>query len=129
MADPFTRAQFIAIFPEFAAKTVDDVSAVQNFMMDEVSQPVFGASYVKALMLMTAHFFLVSKRRGAGPVTAERVGDVSVSFAAFKNDRALEQTAYGIQFLKLLRQKVGGPHFAGQSYPPSLLNVNAPLTQ
>jgi len=122
MADPFTSAQFIAIFPEFGALPTPDVTVplVLEFLSSDVDPGKFGADYVRALMLMTAHFLTISARRGKGAITSTRVGDLSTSYSPGEIKRELDATEYGRLFLRLARRKVGGPQFVGESYPRHL---------
>lgn len=119
MSDVFTKAEFVAIFPDFATVDPAVLSASQAFMLDECSQGVFGKDYKKGVMLLTAHWLTLEKRKGNGQVTSSRVGDLSRSYQGADLKRSLDQTSWGSMFLRLARRKVGGPGFVGQSYPPS----------
>lgn len=109
MAVSFTKAQLAARFPEFASETEARVQAMLTMARDFVDETAMGAKATTALMLYTAHL-LASTTAGlagkAGPVTAERVGDLSRSFgspSADSND--LKTTTYGQLFLKLARNE------------------------
>lgn len=121
MADVFTLAAFQAVFPDITI-TQDQCSAIQAFMADEVSQATFGADYAKGLMLLTAHWLTLEKRKGNGQLTSERVGDLSASYQAGDAKRSLDATSFGTAFLRLARRKVGGPSFVKQSYDPAIAN-------
>ena len=124
MADSFTGDQFVAVFPEFAGldnlNTI--VSSVLNAMIiSEINQASFGTEYNKALMLLLAHWFTLSNRRGGGALTSERVGELSRSFQNMPITNVLSTTSYGQMFLKLARRKVGSQIFIGQKYDAGVL--------
>ncbi len=121
MADVFTLAQFNAVFPDIVV-TQGTLSATQAFMADEVSKATFGTDYVKGLMLLTAHWLTLEKRKGNGQLTSERVGDLSASYQAGSVMRSIEATSFGTAFLRLARRKTGGPGFVKQTYNPALAN-------
>lgn len=120
MADIFTKAAFVAIFPHFSTVDPAVLSAVQVFMADEASQAVFGVDYIKAVMLLVAHWLTLEARRGNGQLTSEHVGDLSASYQPGNLKRSIETTTYGATFLRLARRKVGGPNYVRQSYDPTL---------
>ena len=122
MSDPFTSDAFIAVFPEFASlpNVAAQVSGALNFMASDISAESFGSDYVKALMLLTAHWLILTgpqRSGGKGAVTSERVGDLSRSYQAANAMRTLDSTSYGQMFIRLARRKVGAIGFQGQSYP------------
>ncbi len=121
MADVFPLADFQAVFPDVIV-TQGQCSAVQAFMADEVSKATFGEQYVKGLMLLTAHWLTLERRRGNGQLTSERVGDLSASYQPGSVSRSIEQTSFGKEFLRLARRKTGGMGFVRQNYPPVLAN-------
>jgi hypothetical protein len=125
MADPFTSAQFLAVFPEFSYLATPDVtvSAVLGFVSSDADPGVFGPDYVRALMLLVAHYLTVSQRKGRGSVTSTHVGDLSTSYSPGEAKRTMDATEYGKLFLRLARRKVGGPNVVGQSYTPQP-NIN-----
>lgn len=122
MADIFTKAAFVAVFPHFATVDQAVLSAVQVFVTDEASKATFGVDYVKAIMLLVAHWLTLEGRKGNGQLTSERVGDLSASYQPGDIKRSIETTSYGATFLRLARRKVGGPSVVLQSYDPGLVN-------
>ena len=118
MADPFTGDQLAAVYPEFLALPTLNatVSAMIANCIGDIDAGKFGTDYVPALMMLVAHWLELVQRKGRGPITSTRVGDLSTSYAALQVMRALDQTAYGMMLLRLMRRKVGGPHFVGQNY-------------
>ncbi len=121
MADVFPLADFQAVFPDVSI-TQGQCSAIQSFMADEVSKPIFGDQYVKGLMLLTAHWLTLERRKGNGQLTSERVGDLSASYQSGSVARSIESTSFGKEFLRLARRKTAGNGFLKQNYPPVLAN-------
>ena len=121
----FTLAQFIAVFAEFTSTaTTANVAAVQAFMSEQIDPVKFGGltsqSYMNALMLLTAHWMKMSNRNGDGALTSRGVGELSAAFDVGEIERSLQLTTYGMRYLSMLRRKVGGGNFAGQSAPIGL---------
>ncbi len=121
MADVFPLADFQAVFPDVTI-TQGQCSAIQSFMADEVSKPIFGDQYVKGLMLLVAHWLTLERRKGNGQLTSERVGDLSASYQPGSVARSIEATSFGKEFLRLARRKTGGLGLVTQSYAPGLAN-------
>ncbi len=121
MADAFPLADFQAVFPDLPI-TQGQCSAIQAFMADEVSKPTFGTEYVKGLMLLTAHWLTLERRKGNGQLTSEHVGDLSASYQPGSVARSIEQTSFGKEFLRLARRKTGGMGLVRQRYNPALAN-------
>lgn len=71
-------------------RQVADVE-IWGFFLDD------GARY------LAAHLGTLAKAKGKGPVTAEAVGSVSRSYASLLQFGALGQTAYGVEYERLVR--------------------------
>lgn len=56
-----------------------------------------------AAIWLARHLATVAKRRGTGALTGVRVGEVSKSFATSSSKSDLESTAYGAEYLRLVR--------------------------
>ena len=115
-----TAADLKARFPEFAA--VSDT--LINLILEEASAQV-GETWLErdrkpAPLYLAAHLLTMEGEPGrsasgqgsatTGPVRRRKVGDVETEFAGFgradangRTDAGYEMTAYGRQFLRLLR--------------------------
>lgn len=82
------------------------------------SRAVFGKAYVYALSLLVSHRAALESRGSegaAGPVSSVREGDLSVSYGASgsASDGDFSSTAYGQEYLSLLRQYRPKPGLTG----------------
>ena len=121
---PFTVTEFLVIFPEFSRLPDPNatVPAVATFVSSDVAEEKFGEDYKRASMLLTAHFLTVQAREGKGPVTNERVGELSRSYQALNAEDFLKSSAYGLEFIRLARRKVGSIGIAIPSFDATRAN-------
>lgn len=98
-----SSAYFNSVFPELASTPAATVDALNAPCRVYVSEAKFGDSGQYALALVIAHNIALGMTKGGGPVTSERVGDVSVGYAALPTTTAMHMTSYGQRFLELAR--------------------------
>ncbi len=110
MAFAFTTADFILVFPEFAALPDAQVQIFENIAKGYITEGIFGVRAQYALMLYTAHLLELNViRRGkSGATEMEKVGDLTRKFTTPKNPE-LNSTQYGLQLREL--QKAMGLNF------------------
>lgn len=95
-----------AFADEFAGLSDPKLNLFLEYARRWVHETKWGDSQKLAEVLMCAHLLTMQERaRGgvAGPVTAERVGDVNISYGSttVTGDEALSTTSYGQQFIEL----------------------------
>jgi len=111
MAEAVDRDYLILHCAEFAEADkgrVLDLNATAELVINE---GVFGDMTRYARMLYIAHLLKVSLLQGGGNVTAEKVGDLSRSYAAPADAMGLSMTSYGVEFKKIQRMKARGRLF------------------
>lgn len=107
-------ALFRVIAPEFNSVSDNDVIARIEFVKPFIGQTKFGELYTRAVALYTAHTLALQRiidNEGsiggsitAGSITMEKEGDLQRSYGASVNsDSLLSKTAYGKQYLQLLK--------------------------
>lgn len=103
------------IAPEFAATDSDKLLRMIGYVSDEVSENLFKAKVNLACAYLVAHVLTMSARQGiAGSVQTERVGDLSVTYMkAINADHELANTSYGMELLRIRRQRVVTPMVVG----------------
>ncbi len=125
MAVESVRALVRAYAPELASVSDSAIDLRCDVAEALTSARVFGAYYTIALAYLTAHLLTVDLRAsggptgggggsaGVGPVTAERVGDLSTSYGSIgwtprsAADADLSATSYGIRWLALRDSRAG----------------------
>lgn len=125
MAVASVRALVRAYAPELASVTDAAIDLRCDVAEAMTSARVFGAYYTIALAYLTAHLLTVDLRAsggpsgggggsaGVGPVTAERVGDLSTSYGSIgwtprsAADADLTATSYGLRWLALRDTRAG----------------------
>jgi hypothetical protein len=113
------KGAFRKAFPEFSDVT-EYPESVMNFWESVasayVSENKWGTLYVQGMSLVLAHLLTLAKnnqsgQQGAGPISNQSVGDVSVGFdtSSTAEDRAGQWnlTTYGKQYIRLARM-IGG---------------------
>lgn len=106
----FTKADLIARFPEFSGEDETRILALEDMARDFVSEAALGSKALTGLMLYTAHLLTMtsSSRSGAaGPVTSERVGDLSRSYGQGSSQGMadLNASTYGQQYQRLVKNE------------------------
>jgi|GEM_PF-5943406 len=100
---------FKQIFDEFASAKAAKLDYYFEQAQRQVDETAFGESYEHAVYLRLAHMLtLLSEKEKAssGHVSAERVGDISYSYAFITGEDSLSQTQYGIEFIELRKENV-----------------------
>lgn len=104
MATVVTAAQVKAYAPEMVAQSDPRVELFIGYAGDWVSETQFERKYTQAIILMTCHLLTMAGRSGTGgAVVSEKVGDLSVNYAAASPDDTLAATSYGQLFQQLKR--------------------------
>jgi len=79
----------------------------------QVGLAVFGESTSRAHVLLASHYLKIAGEgtgaTGSGAVASRTVGSVSESYAVAPAEDALESTAYGRAYRKLMRIYAAGP--------------------
>ncbi len=105
------------LFPEFAAVDPSRITAFLGIAQTSMNVAVWGNAYDPGLAYLTAHLLKKSGPGGgvqggtstAGPLTQERVGELSRSYGAVDlgsasaADALLATTSYGMEYLRLRR--------------------------
>lgn len=115
MAIAFDPTAFKLVYTEFAAESDDRLNAVSDQARFYVNEGVFGTRAGYALALYTAHLLTLMRRGASGPLTMEKVGDLTNQYAQPTiTAKDLNVTAYGAQFSKLASSATGtGIRFVG----------------
>ena len=100
--------------PDFATEpNIDDLTAQAGL---EVSDTCFGDLKNKAIALIVMHWIALSKRDPEGTTTgsikSEKEGDLARSYGSSGSttgDPYYSQTAWGLEYLRLLSQSIIGP--------------------
>lgn len=104
MATQVTAAQVKEFAPEMDAQSDTRVELFIEYAENWVDEGQWGRKYVQAIILMTCHLLTIAGRTGSsGSVTAEKVGDLSVSYGATDPADGLSVTSYGQLFQQLKR--------------------------
>lgn len=104
MATQVTAAQVKAYAPEMDAQTDERVELFIEYAENWVDEGQWGRKYTQAVILMACHLLSVAARgSSSGAVTAEKVGDLSISYGQVNPDDGLSVTSYGQLFQQLKR--------------------------
>ena len=108
-------SEFKKMFPEFAGESNPRLQLFVDFAILNVNRTVWAEKADRAESLLTAHFLTLANRDGVGgPVTSERVGDLSRNYGTIKSDNEdLAQTAYGQMFLTMMKTLPITPRVVG----------------
>lgn len=106
-----TPAQFKIRFPAFAAVADATVQALLTEAARNVDESWFEKDYQPAIMYLAAHYLKLEGVLGddvnvTGPITSERLGDASVTYANAQTGVMMTQygtTLYGRRYYELLR--------------------------
>lgn len=94
----------LLIAPELSNLSEPLIEFFIELAKDHVNETKWGARYKRAVCLLTAHLLTLKNRGagGAGAITSESVGELSVSYGAV-SDKAdvLLTTTYGSMFYSL----------------------------
>lgn len=96
------------LFPEFESEPDSRISILISIASKSVSEGVWGDLTDPATGYLTAHLLAMSKRGasgGSGPVTMEKVGELSRGYGQLSVDgnAELASTVYGAEYLRLRR--------------------------
>lgn len=115
-----TASTIKALFPEFAGETDARIDLFIGFAGNSINAAVWGTLTDQATSYLTAHLLSRANSGGAGggPVTMEKVGDLSRSYGQMSGETAdylgeLGLTAYGVEFGRLRRQIPVTPMITG----------------
>lgn len=99
------------IAPELASESDARIELFIDLAKLSVNESVWGDKYELGVAVMTAHLMTMANSGGAGvgPVTSEKVGDLSRSYAAGDANDTLMSTAYGKWFVQLRKELVITP--------------------
>jgi hypothetical protein len=113
---------FRIVAPEFAAMNDADVTAILDFVSNELSESKFGSDYAKAHAYLAAHFLAwqkivaIGSTTGAatgGRVISEKEGELARSYADGGSNQAggtfldnFDRTAYGLEYKRLARKHI-----------------------
>lgn len=111
MAEAVTKAYLVLHFAEFADETEIRITDLNETAELLIKESVFGDMTRYARMLYIAHLLKLSLLQGSGGVTAEKVGDLSRSYASPADGAVLSMTSYGVELKKIQRIKARGQLF------------------
>ncbi len=124
MAATFTKAELIALFPEFAGTSEARILAMQEMAKSFVNEAALGDDFKVGLELYTAHMLSSTPNSAqqagvAGALTSTRVGDLSRTYAAptGSDKSALATSSYGQLYLKLIQGLGAGGYFTQAKFP------------
>jgi hypothetical protein len=117
-------ALFRSLMPEFEHSKDDRVALFLTIAARRVSPAIFTDLTDEATCYLAAHIMATVGNRKvdaaatAGPVTAEKIGNISMSYkpsgsAMAPMDEAFNQTKYGQEFLALRAERVFAPMTTG----------------
>lgn len=76
----------------------------------KLSEDLYGDSYNQAVAFLVLHLYEMSSRTGSGgPITSEKEGQLSRSFAATASSLSWDSTSWGQELIQLTRSLVFGP--------------------
>lgn len=110
-----TKAYFASIFPELASTPEAVVDALNPIGLNYVGEAIFGSSDTAqyALALAIAYMVTLGGTKGGGPVTMDKIGELSTSYAAMSTDESMKMNTYGLRLLELGKMLTGGGFFVG----------------
>lgn len=108
-------SDFKKMFPEFAEVPNARLQMFFDFAAENVNRNIFAEKSDRAEALLAAHFLTLADRGGAaGPITSEKVGDLSRSYGTIKSEQEeLAATAYGSMFITMLKSLPITPRVVG----------------
>ncbi len=106
---PITIAKLAEYFPQFASVAVSREATLNSMADLWVNADKFGDACEYGKVLMMAHLLALGDQGGAGPVTSETVGKLARSFGSVAATGWLELTSFGVEFKRLVRQRVCFP--------------------
>jgi hypothetical protein len=109
-----TSSDIKALGTEFSGLSDSMIETYIGIAQCLISEDAWGCCYSQALSLMTAHLVTLGARAGVGgPVTSERVGDLSRSYGTLNSGTGdineLAQTSYGTMLSMLRRAQFRTP--------------------
>ena len=103
------KALFKHLAPELEETTNAVLDAVSEQAALQINADLWNDLATYGLVMLTAHMLTIAKRRGqSGPITGERVGDISRSYGTAGNGD-LESTSYGREFLRVRKTLLISP--------------------
>lgn len=106
------RGLLLAVAPEAADLDWSRTDKVIEVAAGRVSEDVFGDQYHLAVAYLAAHMLMLSdpEHAGAGPISAEKIGDFSRSFATGgEREGVYGSTKYGREYLAIRQAVTFGP--------------------
>lgn len=95
-------AMVIDIAPELADEDSSRIYRFIEFAALSVNETIWGSKYDLGVAVMAAHLLTMAGRGGTGgPVTSEKVGDLSRSYGQMGDKDSLMATSYGQWFVQL----------------------------
>ncbi len=104
-----------SLFPEFSSENDSRVELFIGIAASQIGSDAWGTLTDPATAYLAAHSLAMANRLGsgaAGPVTAEKVGDLSRNYGdlSSKLDSVeLSSTPYGLEYLRMRRQVLVTP--------------------
>lgn len=108
-----TYAYFASVFPELSSIPSAVVDALDPVARNYVSEAIYGDAGQYALALAIAHIYALGMSKGGGPVTAERIGELSVSYGQLSTTNSMQSTTYGMRLRELGRMLSPGGVYVG----------------
>ena len=103
-----TKEKVLLIAPELVTASDELIALILEDVAQSVSAAIFGTKQERAQRYLAAHLLTlsgaISSNAGkAGPVTAEKVGDVSTSYwmLNLKDTNRYDETVYGRQYMAI----------------------------
>lgn len=117
MAVSVDKTYLVTHFPEFSDVDEARITALNDTAKLYMNEDCFGDAAQYALALMIAHILKLGEQAGSGPVTSEKVGDLSRGYAKPSiSNWAL--TSYGQEFEMLAKMKCRGKMFVPSHETP-----------
>lgn len=99
-----TKNDIVMIAPELSGELNNVFAYFINMAVENVDPTKFAPVYTMAVSYLTAHLMTMRRRRGdGGPVTEKHAGAEGISYGMYTRQSALTQTAYGLEYLQLMR--------------------------
>jgi Protein of unknown function (DUF4054) len=98
-----TKTDVLNVAPELTAISDPQWAALIGYAYAQMDPDIWATWLDMGAAYLVAHLATLTRRHGTGPVQSESVGQVSRSYQAFPlTAGALESTAYGNEYLRLL---------------------------
>lgn len=98
-----TWAEVILVAPELAGLSVNTQNAILANVARQVNATAWGDKANDGMVYLAAHLGTLTKRKGAGPVTMEKLGAMERGYGMIPGHDALALTAYGVEYERMIK--------------------------